>query len=74
VRLGIALSVGNERLPASIEVAMNKMIAAASAMLLVLLAGCAASTMPQASDGSYQSVPAHPAAPASAQASNGPAE
>ena len=53
---------------------MNKMIAAASAMLLVLLAGCAASTMPQASDGSYLSVPAHPAAPASAQASNGPAE
>lgn len=46
---------------------MNKMIAAASAMLLVLLAGCAASTMPQGSDGSYLSVPAHPAAPASAQ-------
>jgi hypothetical protein len=52
---------------------MNKMIAAASAMLLVLLAGCTASTMKQGSDGSYLSVPAHPAAPASAQSSAGPA-
>jgi hypothetical protein len=49
---------------------MNKMIAAVSVTLLVLLAGCASAPVPRGSDGTYQSMPAHPAAAPSAQSSS----